>query len=185
MDKSTPLFRSDNYPYEQEKDDDLGHHLIETADGWYRVDLDLITDEFVLTTPKGIEIKDTLTEIHHREALYYFEEGMIYEWLKMIQDKVNRQRSIDGETRTWFKIDGHKYMMRVNTDTLEVILTMPKHTRAFTAKSMYANFIDFTAIQNGKLDDELRKRLRNKGFEFENRPYMVGLTLTSKTIKKK
>ncbi|MBL4861426.1 MAG: hypothetical protein JKY09_00200 [Crocinitomicaceae bacterium] len=116
--------------------------------GWYKIDVNYATDEFVLTTPQEKEIWDHFDEMHKRKHLFHhYEQGMIYEWIQMVRSKINKFRMDTGQTHTWFKIDGHKYMMRVKP-TGQVWLTMPRHTRIFQVKCMYIDNIDLVAIQD-------------------------------------
>jgi len=180
--QKTQLHRSKTYPYDIQISDKVHQYFMETSEGWYNLIIDKETDDFVLTTPEYKQLEDCLTEIHKRKDLYdqYGEDHDLYEWLYMVHDEIKRKRKINGETRAWFKIDDQKYSMRVNKKSGEVLLTMPKHTRIFTTKSMYSDFIDLVAIQDGKLDSEIRKRLQHKGFDLQKPPYMVGLSLTPK-----
>lgn len=183
MDKSNTLYRSDTYPYEVEKSDRYHKEFFETIDGWYSVIIDKTTDDFVLTTHKDKQIEDCLTEIHKRKELYdHHEDGMVYQWLKMLQDKINKARVANGESNSWFIIDGVKYRLRINTGANEVLLTIPVQTRVFNVKTMYVEYGDLPILQDGLLDDELRKRLQRKGFELPRVPYKVGLGISPKII---
>jgi hypothetical protein len=183
MDKS--LYRSDTFPYPKDKKDSMNYHAIETLDGWYTVSVDLDTDDFILTTPEARQVADCLKEIHFREQLYLqYEDGMIYKWLKEVQDKITKWRSRNGETHTWFKVLDLKYFMRVNVAKEQVLLTIPKQTRMFDMESMYINNADLPLIQDGALDDAMRKKLEHQGLELQKTPYKVGLGLTQKITNK-
>jgi len=185
--QKTRLHRSKTYPYYIEISDKVHQYFMETSDGWYNLIIDKETDDFVLTTPTYKQLEDCLTEIHKRKDLYaqYGVEDDLYEWLYMVHDEIKRKRKMNGETDSSFKIDDYEYLMRVNKKSGQVLLTMPKHTRVFTTKSMYNDFIDLVAIQDGKLDSEIRRRLQHKGFDLQKPPFMVGLSLTPKTENKK
>lgn len=183
MDKS--LYRSDTYPYSKDQDESMNYHAIETTDGWYTVSINLDTDEFILTTPEARQVADCFKEIHFREQLYLqYEDGMIYEWLKEVQSKITRWRSKNGETHSWFKVLDLKYFMRVNKSKEQVYLTIPKQTRMFDMESMYINNPDLPLIQDGALDDTVRRRLKSKQLELQKVPYKVGLGLTQKVTNK-
>ncbi len=179
MDKS--LYRSDTFPYPKNEDDSMNYHAIETLDGWYTVTVNLDTDEFVLTTPEARQVADCFKEIHFREQLYLqYEEGMIYDWLKLVQEKITKWRSRNGETQTWFKVLDLKYSMRINKSLEQVLLTIPKQTRVFDMESMYINNPDLSLIQDGALDDAIRRKLEHLGLELQKTPYKVALGLTQK-----
>lgn len=180
MDKS--LYRSDTFPYPKDQDDSMNYHAIESFDGWYTVTINLDTDEFVLLTPKSKQVADCFNEIHFREQLYLqFDNGMIYKWLKEVHNKITRWRSLHGETKSLFKVQDVKYSMRVNKSKEHVYLTIPKQTRMFDAEAMYINNPDLPLIQDGALDDTIRKKLEHHGFELQKTPYKVGLGLTQKS----
>jgi hypothetical protein len=160
----------------------MDYHAIETVDGWYTVSIDLDTDDFILTTPEARQVADCLNEIHFRENLYqHYEDGMIYGWLMLVRDKINRVRSNTGETRTWFKIDDNRYDMQVLVELGKVWLTLPRQTRVFNVEEMYIVNPDLPVIMGGALDDEVRRRLQSMGLEEMPRiPYRVGLGISPK-----
>jgi hypothetical protein len=176
------IYRSNKYPYPKNEDDSMNYHAIETLDGWYTVTINLETDEFVLMTPESKQVADCFNEIHFREQLYFqYEDGFIYRWLKEVHNKITRWRSINGETKSSFKIQDVKYSMRVNKSKEQVYLTIPKQTRMFDMEAMYINNPDLPLIQDGVLDDTVRKRLEDQGLELQKSPYKVALGITQKT----
>lgn len=183
MDKS--LYRSDTFPYPKDQKDSINYHAIETADGFYTVSIDLDTDDFVLTTPEARQVADCFKEIHLRENLYLqYEDGMIYKWLKLVQGKITKWRSRNGETHTWFNVLDLKYNMRVNVSKEQVYLTIPKQTRMFDMESMYINNADLPLIQDGALDDAVRRKLEHLGLDLGPVPYKVALGLTQRITNK-
>jgi hypothetical protein len=177
MDKPTKLHRSDTYPHDQAKQENHYQEFFESPDGWYNLIVDQTTDEFVLTTPKDNQIQDCMTEIYKRKDLYHYEDGTIYEWIKLVQSKMNKARLGSGESRSSFTIDDIKYIMRINTRESEVLLTIPRQTRSFNVNQMYLKYGDLPLIQDSFLDDQIRIRLEQKGFDLPRIPYSVGIGL--------
>ena len=176
MDKPTRLYRGDSYPYEQENPS--YYEAIETRNGVYSVTIDLMTDAFILTNPAGKLVEDSFHNFHKRKDLYDNYNEAIYEWLVMVRDKMNQARSQYGETRSWFIVDDVKYEMRINTENSMVYLYLPSQTRVFTVKNMYLENVDLSLIQEGLLNDEIRKRLERKGFKLPRIPYQVGIGIS-------
>jgi len=178
---TTQLHRSDTFPYDGKDYNDINNHAMETADGWFSVVVDPNTNGFTLTTPLGKQVEDCLTEVHKRKDMYDLYQEDVYDWLQMVRDKIAKHRSLEGEVSVWFKVDDRKYMLQVNNKTGEVKLTMPLHTRIFSAEDMYfGGNEDLPLIQDGRLDDIIRKRLINKGFDLPKVPYKVAYQLKSK-----
>jgi len=176
------IYRSNTYPHSKDQDDSMNYHAIEAFDGWYTVTINLDTDEFVLMTPKSKQVADCFNEIHFREQLYFqYEDGFIYWWLKEVHNKITRWRSVNGETKTSFKVQDMKYSMRLNKSKEQVYLTIPKQTRMFDMEAMYINNPDLPLIQDGALDDTIRKKLEKESLELQKSPYKVALGLTQKT----
>lgn len=187
MDKPTTLHRSDTFPYDKNepdyKDESRENYTehFETGYGWYRIRVDLITDNFELKTPKGLVLEDCLADMHKRKNLYaYMEDGAIYEWIWHVRDVITRARMAYGESNSWFIIDGVKYRLRINTDANEVLLTIPTQTRAFSVKNVFLSNPDIPLVQEGLLVEELRKRLEHKGYKVPRTPYQVALGISMK-----
>jgi len=182
---TTQLHRNDTFPYDGKDYNDINNHAIETSDGWFSVVVEPGTNEFVLTTPLGKQIEDCLTEVHKRKDMYDLYQENIYDWLQMVRDKIAKLRSLEGEDSVWFKVGDRKYMMQVNNKTGEVKLTMPLQTRIFSAEDMYfAGNEDLPLIQDGRLDDIIRRRLINKGFDLPKVPYKIAYEVKQKNQSK-
>ena len=52
-------------------------------------------------------------------------------------------------------------------------------------ESMYINNADLPLIQDGALDDAVRRKLEHLGLELQKTPYKVGLGLTQKITNQK